>query len=154
MCNCVHCFKNFQIQQGQFLKNKTKIMVQENSQAALYKQQINKAFINAWNGLTYFFKNERNGIIQAGVSLFVLLLGFYFHLSASEWIIIFICIGAVIAMEMMNAAIEQLCNLVHKDYHPAIKIIKDVAAGAVLFVAIISSIIGLIIFIPKILQLI
>ncbi|MBS1745580.1 MAG: diacylglycerol kinase family protein [Bacteroidetes bacterium] len=128
-------------------------MSQENSQAVVYKQQINKAFTNAWNGITYFFKNERNGIIQAGVAMLVLLLGFYFHLSPSEWIIIIVCIGAVIAMEMMNAAIEQLCNLVYKEYHPAIKIIKDVAAGAVLFVAIISSVIGLIIFIPKILQL-
>jgi undecaprenol kinase/diacylglycerol kinase (ATP) len=129
-------------------------MVQQNSRAAVYKQPVNKAFIHAWHGLTFFFKNERNGIIQAGVAVLVILMGVYFRLSAAEWIIIFICIGAVIALEMMNAAIEHLCNLVQKEYHPAIKIIKDVAAGAVLFVAIISTVVGLIIFIPKILQLI
>lgn len=127
-------------------------MIEQNN-AAVYKQQLNKAFVNAINGLKFFFKNERNGIIQAGVAIFVLLAGLYLRLSATEWIIMLLCICAVIAMEMMNSALEHLCNLVHKEFHPTIKIIKDVAAGAVLFASIVSVIIGLIIFIPKILPL-
>lgn len=128
-------------------------MIHQNNPGALYRQQINKAFINAANGLKFFFKNERNAIIQTGIAAFVMLAGMYLHLSSAEWIIILLCIGAVIAMEMMNTALEHLCNLVHKDFHPSIKIIKDVAAGAVLFASIISAVIGLIIFIPKILPL-
>jgi diacylglycerol kinase len=63
------------------------------------------------------------------------------------------CIASVLSFEMINSAIEKICNLVHPTYHPAIKTIKDMAAGAVLFVSVISSIIGAIIFLPKILQL-
>lgn len=127
-------------------------MIQNNS-TAVYRQAINKTFINAFNGIQYFFKTERNGKIQAAVAAFVLLASYYLKLSSPEWIVVLFCICAVLAMEMLNTALEQLCNLVHKEYHPVIKIIKDVAAGAVLLVSIASSIIGFIIFIPKILPL-
>jgi diacylglycerol kinase len=51
---------------------------------------------------------------------------------------------------MINTAIEKLCDVVHKDFHPQIKIIKDMAAGAVLIAAISSLITGVVIFVPKI----
>ena len=119
----------------------------------MYRQALNKTFINAFNGIQYFFKTERNGKIQAAVGLFVILAGFYFRLSSIEWIFILLCIGAVLSLEMLNSALEHLCNLVHNDHHPAIKIIKDVSAGAVLFASVISAMIGLIIFLPKIAEL-
>ncbi len=103
--------------------------------------------------LNTFLESERNGKIQAGVSVIALITALYFHLSTVEWILMFFCIGAVITLELVNTALEHLCNLVHNEYHPAIKIIKDVAAGAVLFASIISAIIGLIIFLPKIFAL-
>jgi diacylglycerol kinase len=124
-------------------------MIQNNS-TIIYRQPLQKNFINAFNGLKYFFKKEQNGKIQAAVAITVLLAGFYLHLSAIEWIFIFLCICAVLVLEMMNSAIEHLCNLVYSEYHPSIKIIKDVAAGAVLFASIVSVVIGLIIFLPKI----
>ena len=76
------------------------------------------------------------------------------HLHHDEWIIVLICIAMVIGFEMLNTAIETLCNMVQEEYHPLIKIIKDVAAAAVLWVSIISVIIGLIIFLPKLISLI
>ena len=124
-------------------------MIQNNS-AAIYRQALNKTFLTAFNGIRYFFKTERNGKIPACVAAFVLLTGFYFNLSSIEWIFILLCIGAVLGLEMVNSALEHLCNLVHNEYHPIIKTIKDLAAGAVLFTSIISVIIGLIIFLPKI----
>jgi undecaprenol kinase/diacylglycerol kinase (ATP) len=124
-------------------------MIQNNS-AAIYRQTLIKTFTNAFNGLKYFFKTERNGKIQAAVSIVTVIAGLYLHLSAFEWIITFLCISMVLALEMLNSGLEYLCNLVHGEYHPLIKIIKDVAAGAVLFASIISLIIGLIIFLPKI----
>ena len=126
----------------------------QNDTASVYRQALNKTFSTAFNGIQHFFKTERNGKIQAAVTGFTLLLSFYLQLSPVEWIFILFCIGAVIGLEMMNTALEKLCDHVHKDSHPVIKIVKDVAAGAVLFVSIISVIIGLIIFIPKILPLI
>jgi len=125
----------------------------QNNQSAVYRQALNKTFVNAFNGIQYFFKNERNGKIQLFVSFLVMLTGFYFRLPTIEWVFIFLCIGAVLAMEMLNSALEHLCNMVHHDYHPAIKIIKDISAGAVLFTSIISVLIGFIIFLPKILSL-
>jgi len=125
----------------------------QNNQSAVYRQALNKTFVNAFNGIQYFFKTERNGKIQLFVSFLVLLTGFYFRLSPTEWAFIFLCIGAVMGMEMLNSALEHLCNVVHYDYHPVIKIIKDVSAGAVLLTSVISVLIGLVIFLPKILLL-
>lgn len=127
-------------------------MIQNNSIPA-YRQALNKTFATAYSGMQYFFKTERNGKIQIAIAGFVMLAGFYLRLSSVEWIFITVCIGAVISFEMMNSALEHLCNYVQPDYHPAIKIIKDIAAGAVLFVSAMSVLIGLIIFIPKILTL-
>ena len=109
-----------------------------------------KTFVNAFNGLAFFFKKERNGQIQAGVSAVALIAGLYFHISNTEWIAVLLCIGAVLSLEIMNSSLEHLCNLVHSAYHPSIKIIKDIAAGAVLFTSVVSVIIGLLIFLPKI----
>ena len=69
-----------------------------------------------------------------------------------EWIAIGFCIAFVIAMEMLNTAIEKLCDVVHQEVHPGIKKVKDIAAGAVLISAIFSLITGLIIFLPKIIM--
>jgi len=125
----------------------------QNNSASVYRQALNKTFSTAFNGIRYFFKTERNGKIQLAVAAFTMLFAFYLQVSATEWIFILLCIAAVIGLEMMNSALEHLCNHVHKDYHPSIKIIKDVAAGAVLFASIISAVVGLIIFIPKIFSL-
>lgn len=111
-----------------------------------------KAFAYAFNGLVIFFRHERNGKIQLGTALGVLLLSWWIGISSTEWIIVLGCIGTVLSFEMINSSIEKLCNLVHPKYHPAVKTIKDISAAAVLFVAIISTIIGAIIFVPKILQ--
>ena len=112
-----------------------------------------KAFYYAFNGLIIFFRHERNGKIQLAVAIIVGLFGFKCQLSTIEWMVVIACIATVLAFEMVNSSIEKLCNLVHPTFHPAVKIIKDMAAGAVLLVSIGSSIIGIIIFLPKILQM-
>jgi len=109
-----------------------------------------KAFVYAFNGLVVFFRHERNGKIQLLVAVFVVLLSLYLGLSPAEWTVILGCIAAVLSFEMINSSIEKLCNLVHPKYHPAVKTIKDMSAGAVLFVSFISTLIGAIIFIPKV----
>ena len=70
-----------------------------------------------------------------------------------EWLVVVLCITVVLTLEMINTAIEKLCDVVQPDYHPQIKIIKDIAAGAVLIAALGSIIIGAIIFVPKIIAL-
>jgi len=78
------------------------------------------------------------------------MLAWWLYVSASEWIILLACIATVLSFEMINSAIEKVCNLVHPEYHAAVKVIKDIAAGAVLWVSVFSGIIGFIIFLPKI----
>lgn len=111
-----------------------------------------KGFIYAFNGLVIFFRHERNGRIQLAIGIVVLLLSWWIKISLAEWIVVLGCVATVLAFEMINSSIEKICNLVHPKFHPAVKTIKDMAAGAVLFVSIISAIIGAIIFIPKMLH--
>ncbi len=103
----------------------------------------------ALEGWFHFFRTEANGRIQAVVAIMVVTAGFIFGISAQEWLWILLCIGLVIGLEMVNTAIETLANHLHPDQHPDIKIVKDVAAGAVLWAAVVSAIIGVIIFLPK-----
>lgn len=109
-----------------------------------------KGFVYAFNGLVVFFRHERNGRIQLMAAFLVVMLGLLFPVSISEWMILLTCIASVLSLEMINSAIEKLCNLVHPKYHPAVKVIKDISAAAVLWFSVISAIIGIIIFLPKI----
>lgn len=116
------------------------------------KQQFSHSLYNAYTGLQYFFLHERNGQIQLAIATASISLGIWFSVSVTEWLAIIFCIGSVISLEIMNTALEKLSNMVHAQYHPTIKIIKDVAAGAVLFASLISIVIACIVFIPKILN--
>lgn len=110
------------------------------------KQTIIQAFKNALRGWWYFFLHERNGKIQLVVAALTIVIAVGLGVTITEWLIILLCIALVIGGEMMNCAIEKLCDVVQEDYHPIIKIIKDVAAGVVLLFAFVSLIIGVIIF--------
>lgn len=112
-------------------------------------QSLGKAFIHAWNGIVYFFRKDRNGKIHLSAAVMVVLAGWYCNVSVTEWCILLFCIGLVIALEMLNNAVEKACDIIHSEWHPVIKIIKDVAAGAVLWASVISAVIGLLIFLPK-----
>jgi diacylglycerol kinase len=104
----------------------------------------------AWQGMRQFFSGDRNGKIQTVLGITAIALGFALSISSSQWLLVLFCIGLVISLEMINSAIEKFCDMISTDFHPGIKIIKDVAAGAVLLASITSLVIGLIIFIPAI----
>lgn len=113
------------------------------------KKLIN-SFKYAFIGIITAIKKEQNIKIHYLIMILVIILGIIYHLSTFEWLICILCFGLVISMEMINTAIETTINLVTTKTEPLAKIAKDVSAGAVLVSAIISAIIGLIIFIPKI----
>jgi diacylglycerol kinase len=112
-----------------------------------------KSFAYAWNGIRSCFDSEPNFRIHSVLAIFVLILSIVLNISAIEWIAVGFCIAFVITMEMLNTAIEKLCDVVHQDLHPGIKKVKDIAAGAVLVSAIFSAVTGLVIFLPKIIVL-
>lgn len=112
-----------------------------------------KRFRYAIDGLISAFKSEANMRIHVIAAVVACIAGFFFNLPFAEWIIIVLCIVLVISFELINTAIEELCNLVHPDRHPVIKKIKDIAAAAVLIAAGGSVAVALIIFLPKLISL-
>lgn len=83
-------------------------------------------------------------------TMVVILLGLLLQVSRVEWVFLLILIGGVISLELINSSIENLVDLVTEEFHPLAKKTKDMAAAAVFIFSIVSVIIGLIIFIPKI----
>ena len=112
-----------------------------------------RSFGYAWDGLKYCIKTQLNFRIHLAVMLFVIAFGIFFNITTTEWIAVIFCGMLVLVLEMLNTAIEYLCDTVTKEIHPAIKIIKDISAAAVLLAAAGSVIIGLIIFLLKIYNL-
>jgi undecaprenol kinase/diacylglycerol kinase (ATP) len=111
-----------------------------------------RSVLFALQGIKQFFSRDRNGKIQIVFGATAIILGFTVSLSSFQWLLVLFCIGLVISLEMINSAIERYCDLVTTDFHPGVKVIKDVAAGAVLVASIMSLVIGLIIFIPALVQ--
>jgi len=87
--------------------------------------------------------------IHITITTLVVICGFVFSISLIEWMFCLLCIGMVMGAEMMNTAIENVVDLASPDHHPLAGKAKDIAAGGVLICAIISVIIGLLIFVPK-----
>jgi diacylglycerol kinase len=108
------------------------------------------SFRFAINGIKHFVKTEKNAKIQILLALIALVLGYIFNISNIEWILILVCIGGVISLEIINTSIENMADFINNSIHPQIKIIKDLSAGAVLVFSIIAFLISVIIFIPKI----
>lgn len=112
-------------------------------------RRLIKSFGYAVSGITYVIKTQNNFKIHLVLTLFVCLAGWYFSLSAGEWLSIVIVIGLVLATEMINTSIELLVDLVSPDFNLDAGRIKDIAAAAVMLTAFIAVIVGAIIFIPK-----
>jgi diacylglycerol kinase len=118
------------------------------------KSTFPDAVRHALNGIIWFFIAERNGKIQAIVMLLSLLLSFIFKISVTEWCLVLLCNAIVISLEVVNTAIEQLCNEVYPGYNENIKFIKDASAGAVLISSVFSIVIAALIFVPKLFKII
>lgn len=114
------------------------------------KHPLASSFKFGFEGIAAAAAKERNVQIHLAVSVIVILSGFIFSINKYEWIAIFLSIGGMISMEMMNTAIERTVDMYTKEYHPLAKQAKDIAAGAVLVFAITSVMTGLIIFLPRI----
>lgn len=112
------------------------------------------SFKYAYAGLATAFRTERNLKIHGTITVCVLIAGIAFKLTALEWCIILLTIGLMMVTELLNTAIERTVDLVTKEFHPLAKQAKDISAGACFFSALISVIIGLVLFLPKIASLI
>lgn len=112
------------------------------------KNRIN-SFAYALRGVREAAKSEVNIKIHLTVALLVVICGFAFRITVTEWMVVLLCFGLVLSMEIMNTAIETVVDLASPKQHKLAGKAKDLAAGAVLVAAIFAAICGLIIFIPK-----
>ena len=109
-----------------------------------------KSFKFAFKGIAELFRSEPNARIHLFATIVVLIAGFYFEVSTQEWCLLALCIALVLSAEAVNTAIENLTDLVSPDFHPLAGKAKDVAAAAVLLVAMGTIVVGALIFLPKI----
>ena len=109
-----------------------------------------KSFSHALAGLRQFVGREHNARIHVVATLAVIVVGFLLHVSYTEAAILAVVTGLVWVAEIVNTCMERLSDVITRERHPDIKLVKDLAAGAVLVAAIIAVVTGLLIFIPKI----
>lgn len=107
--------------------------------------RLSKSFKWAISGLRTVWREEVNFRIEVSIATVVVLFGIYVNFLVLEWMIIIACIGAVLSAEMVNTAIEDLCNKIEPNTDVAIGKIKDVMGGFVLVVCITAAIIGIMI---------
>ena len=108
-----------------------------------------KSFGYAFEGIFYSFQKGTHFKFQAVATVVAIILGLLYSVSAFEWLILFLIISAVLSAEAINTAIEEACDVLHPEHHPGAKLAKHCAAGGVLILSIGATLIGLIIFIPK-----
>ncbi len=112
-----------------------------------------RSLTHAWRGVRLFFKTTPNAWLQVVAAGGVSLAGWWFAITPIEWMVLLLTIGLVFVAECINTAIEIDINLTSPEYHPYARDTKDVAAGAVLIASTIACMVGMIIFIPPVLQL-
>ena len=108
---------------------------------------------NSWNGLKVTYKNEQSVYIHLVCTVILLLLSFLLKISLTQWLIIIAIIGLTLVVELINTAIESTVDLVTKEFHPLAKVAKDTASAAEFILTLTSTIIALMIFIFKIMEL-
>lgn len=112
------------------------------------------SFKYALQGITSAIRQEPNLKIHLFFAFLVVAGAIFFKITEPEWIAVISMIGLVISVELTNTAIESVINHFTDQVHPGAKLAKDISAGAVLIVAITALIVGLIIFLPRLSQVI
>ena len=112
-----------------------------------------RGFSYAFKGVAYALKTQLNFRVHLVCALIVTGLGFALHISAPEWLWVIIAIGLVLAAEAFNTALELLVDFVSPEYDKKAGHIKDMCAAAVLLTALTALVIGLVIFLPKLIAL-
>lgn len=126
----------------------------KNKNFKLDKKRLTNSFKYAFEGIVQAYIGEQNLKIHSVIACLVIIFGFILKISYTEWLICLVLIGLVLMAEFFNTSIEYLVDLVSPDIHPLAKATKDTASAGVLMIAIISAIIGLTIFVPKLINFI
>ncbi|MGE3316213.1 MAG: diacylglycerol kinase family protein [Planctomycetaceae bacterium] len=107
---------------------------------------------DAFAGIGYVYRTQRNLRIHAAVTVAVIAFGFWLRLNARDWAVIALTIGAVLAAEIINTVVEALVDLLMPEWHERAKVAKDASAGAVLVISITAVLVGLCVLGPPLWQ--
>jgi len=110
------------------------------------KPPIHKSLLNAFRGIYLMMKSERNFQLELLAFAINLVLIFYWKLSTIDTILILIVSFGVLAAEIFNTAIEKICDIIQPDFDKRIGFIKDISAGAVILMALLSVIVGILVY--------
>ena len=105
------------------------------------------------DGLFYAYRYEQSLWIHGAAVILAIILGFSFQIRLAEWAIIFIALGIILALELINTAIEAAVDLTTTEYHPLAKVAKDCGSAASFVMSIVSVVISLFVFGPYFLEL-
>lgn len=128
----------------------------ERTKSGVKKRSI-KRFIysvkNSLDGLVYAYTNEQSLTIHTVIIVLVLLSGFYFNATRTQWAVIVIVMVMIVVAELINTAIEAVVDLVTKEYHPLAKVAKDCASAAVFVSSLLAACLYIYVFLPQIINL-
>ena len=102
------------------------------------------------NGIVSYAKEGKSIVIYVACSILEIVFGFLYHINGLEWILIICILGFILSIELINTAIEKVCDLITTEYNPLVKIAKDCGSAATFVVFIVAIILNIIIFAPKI----
>ncbi len=113
-------------------------------------RKINRveSFRYAFAGIWYTLRTQRNAQIHLSIAILIFMVGTQLNLSMVDWAILALTTGFVLAAEMLNTVAESAMDYATTEFHPQVKVVKDVAAGAVLVSAVTAVIVGLLILGP------
>ncbi len=115
-------------------------------------KRLSRSFKAAFEGIYSTYKKEQNIKIHTFIAIMVVVFGFFLKINYIEWLVCLVLIGFVLMAEFFNTAIEYVVDLASPDIHPLAKAAKDTASAGVLMMAIIAALIGLVIFLPKLIE--
>jgi len=136
------------------MESEEKVRNKVKKRLGIDQKRLVNSFKYAWQGIKQAYKGEQNLRIHTFIAILVIVFGFFLRISYAEWLLCLLLIGLVLMAEFINTAIEYVVDLASPSVHPLAKAAKDTASAGVLMMAIISAIIGLVIFIPKIIDFI
>ena len=127
-------------------KFKRRKVVFDNS---LDAKRLGRSFRAAFEGIKATYIREQNIKIHTVIAILVVLFGFLLKISYGEWLVCLVLIGLVLMAEFFNTAVEYVVDLASPNIHPLAKAAKDTASAGVLMMAILAAIVGVVIFVPK-----
>jgi len=119
----------------------------------IYLSRLNKSFRHAFRGFRLLFFSEQSFRLQVLAAALILLLSSWLKISIFEWLIVTFLIGCVLTLEIFNSILERIVDTFKPRIHPVVRDIKDMTAAAVFVFSLVAAIVGVVIFLPRLIAL-